>query len=193
MHIVGLTGGIGSGKSLVAKIFIHLGIAVFNADKESGRILDEDMQVRMQLMEWFGPDIYINGKPDRPKIAGIIFNNPVMLTRMNALIHPRVMDSFIKWSTINQDQSYVIHEAAILFETGLYKQMNASILVTAPENIRIGRVMARDNANEESVRQRMQNQWPDEQKAALADYILLNDGITPLIPGVLNIHKKLIE
>jgi len=192
MYTVGLTGGIGSGKSLVAQIFSHLGIPVFNADTEAGKILEEDLHIQHQLAEWFGPDIYIDGRPDRPKLARIIFNNAKMLSRVNELIHPRVLDRFLKWCSENQHKPYVIHEAAILFESGFYKHMNTTILVTAPERIRISRVKQRDKTTEKSIRQRMQNQWTDEQKSPLAGYIIQNDGEFPLLPRILEIHNKLI-
>ncbi|MFA5816367.1 MAG: dephospho-CoA kinase [Bacteroidales bacterium] len=192
MYTVGLTGGIGSGKSLVAKIFSHLGIPVFNADAEAGKILEEDLQIRHQLTEWFGPGIYINGRPDRPKLAGIMFTDAEMLSKVNGLIHPRVLDRFINWCSENQNKPYVVHEAAILFESGFYRHMNTTILITAPEKIRISRVKQRDKTTEESIRQRMQNQWTDEQKSPLAGYIIQNDGQSPLIPRILEIHNKLI-
>ncbi len=192
MQTVGLTGGIGSGKSLVAQIFSHLGISVFNADAEAGKILDEDVQVRLQLSEWFGQDTYKDGRPDRMKLAGIIFSDPEKLTRMNGLIHPRVMDRFVNWCRENLNKPYVIQEAAILFESGFYRHMDTTILVTAPEKIRIARVKQRDKTGEESIRQRMQNQWTDEQKSPLAGYVIQNDGESPLLPQVLAIHNTLI-
>lgn len=192
MDKVGLTGGIGSGKSLVAKIFTHLGIPVFNADAEAGKILDEDLEVRAHLMEWIGPDAYVDGKPNRQKLAGIIFTNQEMLSGMNALIHPRVLNRFIDWCSENQGYPYLVHEAAILFESGFYKRMDATILVTAPEKVRLERIRQRDKVTEESIRQRMQNQWTDEQKIPLAGYIVRNDGENPLIPRILEIHNILI-
>lgn len=191
MLTVGLTGGIGSGKSLIAKIFIQLGIPVFNADAEAGIILDEDLQVRTQLLEWLGPDAYMMGKPNRQKIAGIIFNDPEALSRINELIHPKVRARFIRWCGNMHNNSYIIHEAAILFESGFNKLLDTTILVTAPEIIRIERVKRRDNISEESIRHRMQNQWSDEQKSLLAGYIIINDETTPLLPKVLEIHNKL--
>jgi len=192
MYTVGLTGGIGSGKSLVAQIFSHLGIPVFNADAEAGKILDEDLQIRHQLTEWFGQEIYKDGRPDRPKLAGIIFNDAEMLSKVNRLIHPKVLDRFLNWCGENQNKPYVIHEAAILFESGFYRHMDTTILVTAPEKIRIARVKQRDKTTEESIRQRMQNQWTDEQKSNLAGYIIQNDGESSLLPKVLEIHNTLI-
>jgi dephospho-CoA kinase len=193
MLTIGLTGGIGSGKSLVAKIFENLGIPVFQADAESAKILAEDEEVKRQLTDWFGKAVYIDGKPDRAAIARIVFPNPEMLVKLNGVIHPKVMEGFLSWRMGQKGVPYVVHEAAILFESGFYRSMDATILVSAPEVIRISRVVARDKTTAESVRLRMNNQWSDEQKAALADYIINNDGISPLIPAILEIHKKLID
>jgi dephospho-CoA kinase len=192
VNTVGLTGGIGSGKSLVAEIFTHLGILVFNADDESKKILENDLLIRHQITQWLGPEIYASGKPDRRKLAEIIFANPEILSKMNGLIHPRVMDQFVSWCDKNQNNPYVIHEAAILFESGFYKHMNTTILVIAPEKIRLKRVLKRDQSTEESIRRRMENQWTDEQKTLLADFIIQNDGESPLLPRVLEIHNQLI-
>lgn len=192
MHIVGLTGGIGSGKSLVAKIFSHLNVPVFNADDESKRILDEDPSVHSELVRWFGGDILQNGRPDRSLLAGIVFADPQQLSRLNSLMHPRVMERFTAWCGQYRNKSYVLHEAAILFESGFYRHMHTSILVTAPEQLRIERIKQRDNSPLESIRQRMKNQWSDEQKIPLAGYIVNNDGKTLLLPAILEIHNKLI-
>jgi dephospho-CoA kinase len=192
MYTVGLTGGIGSGKSLVAEIFTHLGIPVFNADYEAGRILEEDPSVKKSLAEWFGSDVYINDRPDRQKIAVIVFNDHEKLARMNGLIHPLVMQKFIRWCVEYQAKPYVIHEAAILMESGFYRHMDKTILVTAPEDIRIERVIQRDKTTALLVSQRMKNQWNEERKIPLADFIILNDGKSPLIPAILDIHNKLI-
>jgi dephospho-CoA kinase len=192
MLIAGLTGGIGSGKSLVAQIFNHLHTPVFNADEESKIILMEDPEVRQKLSEWFGNDIYIGNQPDRQKIARIIFTDPALLVKMNQLMHPKVMERFINWCRSYQNKPYVIHEAAILFESGFNRKMDVTILVTAPVEIRISRVMIRDRVTEEAVRQRMANQWSDEQKAPLASYIIENDGESPLVPRIIEIHNKLI-
>jgi dephospho-CoA kinase len=193
MNTVGLTGGIGSGKTLIAKIFTHLGIPVFNADLESRNILENDTDVRYWLTEWFGHNIYVNGYPDRTAISKIVFNDSEKLIKMNNLMHPKVMVRFSQWVNEHQNNPYCIHEAAILFESGFYNHMDSTILVTAPEGIRINRISHRDNVSEESIRQRIQNQWSDEKKVPLATYIIKNDGKSPLIPKVLEIHTKLIR
>lgn len=193
MLAVGLTGGIGSGKSLVSKIFEHFGVPVFNADNESKAILLEDEQVRKHLTQWLGPDIYTSEGPDRQKIARMIFTDPCLLNKVNGLIHPLVIEHFKSWCQKNKQHPYVIQEAAILFETGLYQMLDFNILVVAPEQIRIERVKSRDQVSTEAVEHRMKNQWLDEQKIPLADYIINNDGESPLLPQVLEIHKNLKE
>jgi dephospho-CoA kinase len=193
MNIVGLTGGIGSGKTLIAKIFMHLGIPVFNADMESRSILDNDIDVRYWLTKWFGQGIFVKGLPDRSAISNIVFKNPDELLKLNNLLHPKVMQRFSQWTFEHKQKNYLIHEAAILFESGLYSHMDSTILVTAPESLRLQRVCTRDNVSEESVRHRMQNQWTDEKKTNLATYIINNDEKTPLIPRIIEIHTKLIR
>lgn len=193
MKIVGLTGGIGSGKSVVGRIFTILGVPVFNADEESRKLMDEDLLIREQLSGWFGEQVYKDGKLDRPRLAGIIFSNQELLSKVNSLVHPRVMNRFLEWRGENPDNPYLIHEAAILFESGFYRHMDRTILVTAPENVRIGRIILRDNTSAEAVRQRMKNQWTDEQKIPLADYIINNNGESLLTPLILEIHQKLID
>ncbi|MDD4645868.1 MAG: dephospho-CoA kinase [Bacteroidales bacterium] len=193
MRTIGLTGGIGSGKSMVAEIFTHLGIPVFNADAESKQILREDTVLHDQLSQLFGPGIFNQGIPDRKKLAEILFLDREKMDKMNGLIHPRVIDRFVSWCKEHQQSPYLVHEAAILFETGFYRLMDLNILVVAPDDIRIKRVMERDQTTEKLVRERMQNQWTDEQKKPLADIIMINDGESPLLPQVLEIHNKLIE
>lgn len=193
MRTIGLTGGIGSGKSLVAEIFTHLGIPVFNADAESKQILSNDKALHEQLSQLFGSEIFSQGAPDRKKLAEILFLDREKMEKMNELLHPRVLDRFVSWCNEHQQSPYLVHEAAILFETGFYRLMDLTILVTAPDDIRIKRVMERDQTTEKLVRERMQNQWTDEQKKPLADIIIINDGESPLLPQVLEIHDKLIK
>jgi dephospho-CoA kinase len=190
---IGLTGGIGSGKSLVADVFMHLGVPVFNADFEAAEILNKDSEVHQLLIAWFGADILAGGVPDRQRIASVVFTEPESLARLNSLIHPRVMLRYTEWLGADPEHPYSIHEAAILFETGFYLGMDKNILVTAPEGLRRQRVMDRDGATRESVAVRMKNQWPDEQKKPLADFIIENDEKTLLVPQILSIHNLLIN
>lgn len=189
---VGVTGGIGSGKSTVCNLFKCLEIAVFNADEAGRRLLAEDKDVIEHVKSIFGEDILLNGSLDRKKIAEIVFKTPEMLAKLNMVIHPAVRNKFNKWA-IQQTSQYIIDEAAILFETGIYKQLDYTILVAAPEQLRIWRVMQRDKLDEASIRGRIKNQWSDEEKKKIADFVIINDDLTPLLPQVMEIHNTIIS
>jgi dephospho-CoA kinase len=189
---VGVTGGIGSGKSTVCAIFKCLEVPVFNADETGRRLLSEDSDVIGQVQHIFGKEVLVGGKPDRQKIAEIVFTDPEKLAQLNVVIHPAVRKSFNDWAD-KQTSLYVIDEAAILFETGIYKQLDFTVLVTAPEQLRIQRVMQRDGMDEASVRSRMKNQWSDEDKRKTASFVIINDDINPLLPRVMEIHNAIIS
>ncbi len=189
---VGVTGGIGSGKSTVCQLFKCLEIPVFNADETGRNLLAENAEVIEKVQHIFGATVIVNGKPDRKKIAAIVFNSPEKLAELNAIIHPAVRKYYAAW-TAEQQSNIVIYEAAILFETGIYKQLDHTILVVAPEALRIKRVMQRDGIDEATVKARISNQWSDEEKKKLADFVLLNDDSTPLLPQIMEIHNKLIS
>jgi len=189
---VGITGGIGSGKTIACKIFRLLDVPVFEADPTAKELLDHHPGIRKELISLFGESIYIPGKgADRKKLASLIFNDPVALEKVNTIIHPRVREAFICWMQ-NQDAPYVLHEAAILFESGFYKMMDQNILIMADRELRIQRIMERDGLTRKQIEARMDKQWPDEKKAKLADYILINNHEL-LIPEILKIHKKIKE
>jgi len=188
---VGITGGIGSGKSTVCAIFRLLGIPVFAADDEARNLMNSDQEVIDKLIHLFGKDIYTEKyELDRKKLANIIFNDDIQREKVNNLIHPAVRAAFEKWSTI-QNSPYIIHEAAILFESGFYKLMDFTILVTAPEEIRIERVMKRDGSDTKKVRERMVKQWPDAEKRKLASFELLNNNQDLIIPQIIKIDENL--
>jgi len=189
---VGLTGGIGSGKTLVGEIFKRLGIPVFNADYQAKLILNKDKEVKEQIKSEFGTDIYTNQGIDRKKLAALIFNDPSLLTKVNAIIHPRVRQYFIDWMN-EQDARYVIEEAAILFESNAYKELDYTINVHADELVRVNRVVERDNTNVEAVKSRMKNQLGDDERISLADYTIYNNGNEMILPQVLEIHQKILE
>ncbi len=189
---IGITGGIGSGKSTVCKLFQCLEVPVFNADEAGRDLLAEDSSVIKKVIEIFGDTIITGQKPDRKKMAEIVFKNPEKLAELTAVIHPAVRSKFNEWVS-EQSTSYVINEAAILFETGIYKQLDYTILVTAPEEIRIQRVMQRDGIDEATIRDRIKNQWSDEQKKELANFVISNDEVNPLMPLVMEIHNKLLS
>lgn len=190
---VGLTGGIGSGKTVISKIFSLLGVPVYNADVESKKLLMSDAKIHTALLENFGESVFTNQLPDRQKIASIVFLQPTKLEVLNAIMHPRVREHFAHWSLSHSDKPYVIQEAAILFETGQWRNFNYTVVVTAPEDIRIKRVMVRDNAGYEMVKQRIDNQWTDDQKLELSSFSIQNDDNQRLLPQVLSIHQQILQ
>lgn len=189
--IVGITGGIGSGKSTVCKVFEGLGIPVFKADEVSRSISDVNAAVVEKIKTAFGDDMYADGKLNRPKMAALVFNNKEALAKLNSIIHPAVRQQFTDWKEKNASAPYLLYEAAILFESGAALLTDKKILVTASQETRISRVMQRDNITREEVESRIKNQWTDEQKIALADYVLLNDDNAPVLEQVLALDKIL--
>lgn len=186
---VGITGGIGSGKSTICQFFRTIGIPVFEADTEAKKLVNNSESIRYQLKALFGRDIYLPNKTiDRKKLASLIFNSPPLLQKVNNIIHPEVRKYFYSWCE-EQKTPYIIHEAAIMFESGFYEMMDYTVLVTAPEEMRIQRVMARENTDAESVRARMEKQWKDEQKAKLANFVIRNDGTELVVPQLVKLDK----
>lgn len=188
---IGITGGIGSGKSTVCKVFKVLDIPVFEADKVAKELMNTNAGLKEQLVRLFGEGIYTpDSVVDRKKLAKIIFNDHLQLEKINALVHPVVRNEFKNWKT-KQQTIYIIHEAAILFESGFYKMMDYTILVTAPEKQRIERVLTRDGVSESEVKERISKQWPDEQKRKLASFEIKNDNKDLLIPQIIEMDKQL--
>lgn len=190
MKKIGLTGGIGSGKSVVGRVLEAMNFPVYYSDDRSKHLVDEDLEIRKELTELLGAEIYLNDKLDRPFLAERIFRDSALLQKVNAIIHPKVRAHFSRWAEA-QNSPIVFNEAAILFETGAYQLMDATILVTAPEEIKIKRVMLRDKVSKEQVLERMSKQFTDEQKIALADFVLINDDIQPLLQQIENTILKL--
>lgn len=188
--ITGITGGIGSGKSTIATILEKLGFPVYYADTEAKLLMNTDPSIRERLTQLFGPQAYNVSGLDRPFIASRIFNDEESKLRMNAIVHPRVRAHFDDWAAAQQN-SLVFQESALLFETESYRRFDKTLLVTAPEELRIQRVQSRDGFSESEIRSRMNSQLKDEEKIPLADYIILNDGQTLVIPQVLNVVKDL--
>ncbi|MCC6840247.1 MAG: dephospho-CoA kinase [Flavobacteriales bacterium] len=191
MFTVGITGGIGSGKSTVCRVFGVLGVPVFSSDEAGKRILDTDPAVREQLVEAFGAALHRQGTLDRKVLAGRVFNDPAALARLNAIVHPVVREAFASWAAA-QHAPYVLNEAAILVETGAYKQLDHLIVVEAPVAERVRRVMLRDGVSSAEVQARMDNQANDAQRAAVAHTLVRNDGHTMVIPQVINAHRRLL-
>jgi dephospho-CoA kinase len=191
MQKVGLTGNIGSGKTTVCRVFEMLDIPVYYADAEARKILYRK-DVADKLGALFGKEVLDrDGKPDRKKIAGIVFSDPAQLKKLNALVHPLVRRDYETWLEKQSDSPYTIQEAAILFETGHYKRFDKTILVTAPTEVRIDRVCRRDKVSAGEVRARMRNQAEQQELEKLADYVICNDGKLLVIPQILIIHQQL--
>jgi dephospho-CoA kinase len=188
---IGLTGGIGSGKSTVSKIFSSMGIPVFEAD-QVGREVLEWPEVRTELEKLFGSEAVRDGQVNRAHIASVVFGNQEILEELNAIVHPRVGKAFNEWCA-QEKCTYIIKEAAIIFEAGTQDSLDGVILVSAPEKLRIERVMQRDGMSQEQVQARMRNQWPEERKREMSDYELINDGKLGLIPQVMDLHTKLMK
>lgn len=188
---VGVTGGIGSGKSTVCKVFAALGIPVFEADPVAKELMNTDPDLGELLISLFGPSVYLPGHTiDRKYLAGIVFNNPSLLEQLNKLVHPVVRDAFNGWCE-KQKAPYIIHEAAILFESGFYKMMDKTIAVVADESERIGRVTKRDRLTADQVLERIRNQWSDDQRMKMADFAIRNNDKDLIIPQILEIDKKI--
>jgi len=188
---VGITGGIGSGKSTVCKVFRVLGVPVFEADSIAKQLMNTDLLLREKLVDLFGSSVYQQDQTiDRKYLAGIVFNNPSLLGQLNEIVHPAVRKAFDDWC-LAQQAPYVIHEAAILFESGFYKMMDKTITVVTDKKERIERVVKRDHITAELVIERMKNQWSDEEKIKLADFVIGNNDQELIIPQIVEIDKKI--
>jgi dephospho-CoA kinase len=189
---VGLTGGIGSGKSTVARIFETLGVPVFYADSEAKALMVSNQEVIKVISVLFGDQAYAEKELNREYIAGRAFNDPVLLEKLNATVHPLIHRHFLKWAENFSGNPFILEEAAILFESGANNYFDYSILVTAPESLRIERVMKRDKVSEEKVKGRMKNQYSEEKNLSLADFVIKNVGDSMILPQVLELHQRLL-
>lgn len=189
---IGLTGGIGSGKTTVAQVFEQLGVPVFYADLEAKKYMQSDVVLIKQLKVNFGNDIYVDGKLQKDRLASIIFNNDSALHTINRLVHPVVQKEFKDWY-LTQNTSYVLKESAILFESGSDKELDQIICVSAHNKIRIQRIKQRDKVTELKVLERMSKQWEQSRKIMLADFHIVNDEKQLLIPQVLEVHSSLLK
>jgi dephospho-CoA kinase len=187
---VGITGGIGSGKSIIGKILTVMGFPVFNSDTEAKLLMVNNDAVIHQVKLAFGNQSYIDNQLNRKYLADQIFNDESLKNKLNQIVHPAVRQEFEKWSQ-RQTSGIVFNEAAILFETGRYKDFDDTILVTAAEGLRIKRVTERDNTSIEEVRKRMDNQWKDDKKKKLASFIVTNDSNKLVTPQIEHILKYL--
>jgi dephospho-CoA kinase len=188
---VGITGGIGSGKSTACKVFTAIGIPVFYADPEAKLLMHTNPEIRKQLISTFGEAVYLpDSTINRNYLAGIVFSDANLLAKLNSIVHPAVRQAFEEWC-LTKNTPYVLHEAAILFETGFNKLMDKTIAVVAKEEERIERVMKRDNIPSELVRERIKNQMSDEEKIKLADFVISNNEDELILPQIIEIDKIL--
>ncbi|MBL0359205.1 MAG: dephospho-CoA kinase [Chitinophagaceae bacterium] len=188
---VGITGGIGSGKSTVARIFEVMGIPVYYADDASKKLMNEDESLKQTIQQHFGSDTYSNGILNRKHLSSLVFNNAEKLALLNSIVHPATIKDAEEWM-MKQTSPYAIKEAALIFESGAQEHLDKVIGVYAPTAVRINRVMQRDHINRDEVISRMNNQVPDEIKMRLCDYVIANDEQELLTPQVLKLHEQLL-
>lgn len=189
---IGITGGLGSGKSTVCRIFRFLGVPVYEADLAARRLMQEDGALKQSIQDVFGVESYENGMPNRPFLANLVFGNSEKLQELNKVVHPAVFRDFEEWCTV-QRAPYAIKEAAIIFESGSQRQLHGVIAVLAPTELRIQRAMHRDGADRSALEARIAHQLPQETLKERADYLVYNDGKQALIPQVLALHQRFLR
>jgi dephospho-CoA kinase len=193
---LGITGGIGSGKSVVSRLLEMMGVPVYIADTESKRLAATDPHIRRELIALLGEEVYLNGELNKPLLADYLFGDPEHARKVNSIIHPGVKADFRQWAEKHKDDPFVALEAAILMEAGFAGEVDYIVMVYAPAEIRIERAMKRDASSKEAVVRRIQSQMSDEEKRTKAHYTILNDGAQAIIPQVENLlntlHKKLL-
>ena len=184
MKIIGLTGGIGSGKSTISKEFKSNSIPVYDSDTRAKILMNSSKDLKVKLIEFFGSSTYTNGFINKKYISNLIFNDSSALNKINSIVHPEVFNDFMNWkSRLNND--FVIYESALIFESGSYKSNDYNILVISDINKRIERVIKRDNVKKDDVLLKINNQWPDQKKIPLADYVFENSSV--------NENRKLVS
>ncbi len=190
---IGLTGGIGSGKTTVAKIFELLGIPVYYADDAAKRIMNEDEELTTAIQKQFGKEAYDNGELNRAYLSAKVFTDPFQLEILNSLVHPATIRDAAKWMTRQQKTAYTIKEAALIFESGSAELLDYVIGVYAPSQLRIKRTMERNHLSYDEVKQRMDKQLDENIKMKLCDFVIYNDEEHLLIPQVIELHQKLLS
>lgn len=190
---IGITGGIGSGKSVVSEIFRLHGVPLYNADQEAKNLNDSSSYIRDQLTLQFGKDLYVEGKLNRKKLASIMFHDDQKLAIVNSIIHPELARHFTEWCRQREDQPMIVLDAALLIEAGFNQFVDKIIMVSAPRELRIDRVMQRDHSSRNEVEARMNNQLPEEEKIKHADYVIRNDNRYSLILQVSELMKRMTE
>lgn len=191
-QLIGITGGIGAGKSTVSKIFKHLGFKVYNSDERAKTLVSEDSSIKNKLVSSFGSKIFIDGVLDKSFLSEIVFNRKTALEEINAIIHPEVKKDFLKWITQNSYNQILFKESALLFETEAYKELDKTIYISAPKKLRIERVISRDSHRSvHNIEKIISNQMDDSEATNLSDYKLNNDGKELLLPSVISLLDKI--
>ncbi|CAI2767773.1 dephospho-CoA kinase [Flavobacterium collinsii] len=188
--IIGLTGGIGSGKTTIANYFAEMGVPLYIADDEARKVMQSE-SILQQIRTAFGDSFFENNVLNRAKLAEIVFNDAEKLAALNAIVHPAVKEDFELWLLKNEKYQYVIYEAAILFESGRYKDCDVIVTITAPEELRIERVIKRDKTTREQVLSRMKMQWNDEKRISLSNFVINNSNLKIAKEEVVKILKIL--
>lgn len=191
---IGVTGGIGSGKSTVCNYLKNIGVPVFTSDEVAIDLLNKNSTLKEKVKRKFGREIYkLDRTLDRERLATIVFKDPQALESLNQMVHPVVEKTFINWCELHSKRAYIIKEAAILFETGNYKTLDKVITVFAPQEERIKRAMKRDGVTKEMVMKRVRFQLSDEERNKMADYIIINENKAELLPQIMHIHEMLLN
>lgn len=190
MYKVGVTGGIGSGKSVVCNMLRERGVAVYNCDIRAKELMSADEVIAKQLVERFGPETFVNGELNRAYLAERVFGNSEELAALNAIVHPRVVEDFEQWAQRQQGE-YVVIESAILFESGIDSKVDVTVAVMAPESLRLERTMQRDGVSREQVEERMRNQLSDDERCSRSKYAIVNIELDELEEDVEQLHRRL--
>jgi len=186
---IGITGGIGSGKSLICEVFTRLGVPVYYADDEAHYITDHDPEIREKLISLTGDHVYSGTELNRQVLSAYIFNNKSLLEQVNQIIHPKVVTHFNYWCNHHADHPYIIQESAILFENDAYKYFDKIVTISAPEPIRIKRVLSRKNMTPEKIKAILRNQLDEKEKISRSHYIVINDNRQLVLPQILHLHQ----
>lgn len=190
---VGLTGGVGSGKTIVSQVFSLLGVPVYNADSEAKKLYESHPGVRKQMIRLLGKDIYRGHELDRRKLSGLIFQDRILLSKVNDIVHPEVAAHFLKWCGNYENHAYILQEAAILFESKASRLMDFCITVTAPVDVRIERLLERKGMTRRQALDIMDNQMQEDIKVSKSDFVIVNDNLQLVIPQVLLINSTLMK
>lgn len=191
MKVVGVTGGIGAGKSMVCSVFATLGIPIFNADLEAKKLYDDQPEMLISLRKIFGNQIFTNGELDKKRLAEIVFADKQKLDQLNQIVHPLVKKSFINWKE-KQSSPYVVREAAILIESKSFEDCDHIILISAPDSLKIKRTFQRSRLTENQVKARMNEQLTDEQRRPYCDFEIINDDLQMILEPIVKIHQLLM-